>query len=393
MNTGLKRNKSYGVSKKVLRLARFIELHRQTGQKLKQRLKEISALYDVTRAITTTLDLDEVLNLITEKAAHIMRAKVCTLRLLDADKKKLILKASYGLDKDSMLKGDLKVGKSIAGRAVKEGQPYIANDVLTDPRYRYPQFAKREGVRSLVTAPLLFKKRIVGVLSTYSRKKYDYNAEDAKLLSMFASHAAIAIENARLFEETHANFLNTLKILVNIIDAKDSYTHDHSERVVKYAMEIAQELGLSEDEKEKLQYASLLHDVGKIGVDLNLLRKPGRLTVSEWDEMALHPIIGAEIMNKTGFLKELAPVILYHHAKYGGGGYPDPQRKLSRIPLLARILAVVDTYETMVSGRPYKKARSSEESVNEIRKFSGTQFDPRVVRAFLRVLKKNEIRG
>ncbi len=393
-NMYTKYNKSYGVlKKKVSQLAHFIKLHRQTDQKLKQRLKEISALDEVSRAITSTLDLDAVLDLITEKAAHIMRARVCTLRLLDRDKKKLVLRASYGLDEDSILKGDIKVGKSIAGRAVKEGQPYIVNDVLSDPRYYYPQFAKREHIRSLVTVPLTLKKRISGVLSTYSRKKSAYNVEDAKLLSMFASHAAIAIENARLFEETRANFLNTLKVLASVIDAKDSYTHDHSERVMRYAMEIAQELNLSDDEKEKLQYVSFLHDVGKIGVDLNLLRKPGRLTAREWTEMALHSKVGAEIMDKTGFLKELAPVILYHHAKYRGGGYPDPDRKLNRIPLSSRILAVIDAYEAMVSDRPYKKARSNEEAMSELKRCSGTQFDPKIVKAFLRVLKKNGLRG
>lgn len=391
MNIKPRGNKSYGALKeKLSQLAHFVRLYRQTDQKLKQRLKEISALYEVSRSITTTLHLDEVLNLITEKAAHIMRAKVCTLRLLDKGKRKLVLRASYGLRENSILKGDIAVGKSIAGRVVKEGQPYIVQDVLTDPRYYYPQFAEKENIRSLITVPLMLKKKTVGVLSTYSPKKSVYDWEDAKLLSMFASQAAISIENARLFEETRANFVNTLKVLANVIDARDSYTHDHSERVMKYAMDMADELNLSEDNREKLQYASFLHDIGKIVVDRNILRKPGRLTDEEWDKMSRHSEVGADIIEKTGFLKELVPIILYHHARYNGGGYPQPHKKLGKIPLAARILTVIDAYEAMVSDRPYKKAFSGEEAANELKRCSGTQFDPKVVKMFLKVLEKNE---
>lgn len=361
----------------------------KTEQQLKDHIEELSALYEVGKSITSALDLDEALHLITEKAAHIMKAKVCSLRLLHESKKELILKASYGLnERYRRVKESIRIGESIAGRVILKCKPYIVNDLLKERRYKCPQFAIRKRCRSLLTVPLIERDNILGVLSVYNPQPYFYKAHHVRLLSMFGSQAAIVIENARLFEQVHINYLNVIKVLTNIIDARDNYTYGHSERVMKHALVIADELRLGGEEKELVGYASFLHDLGKIGIDNEILKKAGKLTKREWKEIRLHPRIGAEIVKEIGFLSKLVPIIYHHHERYAGGGYPDPEKKGKNIPMGARILAVADAFEAMISKRPYRKALSKESAIKELRRCSGTQFDPRVVSAFLKAVQR-----
>ena len=206
---------------------------------------------------------------------------------------------------------------------------------------------------------------------------------------MFASQAAIAIENARLYEQAEMGYLNTIGTLSNIIDAKDSHTYGHSERVMQHCMNIADQLGLSVSDKEILKYASLLHDIGKIGIDIGILRKPSKLSEEEWKIMVMHPVLGSGIAEQIGFLNNLAPTILHHHTWYNGKGYPG-RLKRTKIPLGARMLSVADAYESMVSDRPYRKALSVRKARQELLKGAGTQFDPKIVGVFLKTLDKKK---
>jgi HD-GYP domain-containing protein (c-di-GMP phosphodiesterase class II) len=360
-------------------------------ENLKKKIDELSALYEVGKSITSTLHLDEVLALITKKAAKIMNASACSLRLLNRSGRELLLKSSYGFDskKFHKIKNSLKVGESIAGRVVKNGRPYIINDLTKERLYKYPKIVRQKGLRSLLTVPLVQKDKIIGVLSIYNIKVSEYTEEDVRLLSMFASQAAIAIENARLFEQAETGYLNTIKTLSNIIDAKDSQTFGHSERVMERCMDIADALRIPEQEKEVLKYAGLLHDIGKIGIDVGILRKPSKLSKDEWKVMTMHPVVGSGIVEQIGFLDNLAPIILHHHERYDGKGYPSKLKK-ENIPLGARILSVVDAYESMVSDRPYRKALSFKKVRQELLDGAGTQFDPKIVKVFLKTLKREE---
>ena len=348
-------------------------------------VEEFAALYEVNKSITSTLKLPEVLKLITTKASQIMRAKGCSLRLLHSNKKELVLKAHYGLDKRSHLrKGNIKIGQSIAGRVLKENRPYIIKDLFKDLRYQDNLIARKESLRSLLSVPLIERGRAIGVLSIYSEKPFYFHKEDTKLLSMFASQATIAISNARLYEQARANYLDAIRFLANALDAKDSYTAGHSEKVAKIALEIASQLRLSELQKEALQYAGFLHDLGKMTIDISTLRKTGKLSKVEWESISRHPQIGVEIISHIKVLHGLTPIILHHHARYAGGGYPDKDIKYERIPIGSRILAVADAYDAMVSHRPYRKALSNQEAHEELKRCSGTQFDPVIVNAFLK---------
>jgi putative nucleotidyltransferase with HDIG domain len=185
-------------------------------------------------------------------------------------------------------------------------------------------------------------------------------------------------------------FLSTVKSLAAAIDAKDPYTRGHSERVTQYSLAIAEEMKLTPREKEKINIAALLHDVGKIGIDTQILRKPGKLSAEEYALIKQHPVMGANIMAPIKQLREIAPLMRHHHEFYDGTGFPD-QIKADAIPLGARILCLADTFDAMTSDRPYQKSMDAGYVVERITAWSGTRFDPKVVNAFLNCVQSGRI--
>lgn len=193
---------------------------------------------------------------------------------------------------------------------------------------------------------------------------------------------------SRLYEDLRSTYMRTIKVLAQAIDARDHYTHSHSENVAKYAVAIAEEMRLSVKETESIREACELHDLGKIGVMDSILSKPADLNDREWDQIKRHPLIGAQILEPLTFLGSIIDLIRQHHENYDGSGYPEG-RKGEDILLGARIIHVADAYESMRSERSYRKIPlSKEEAVDEIKKNSGEQFDPKVVEAFLKVVDK-----
>jgi putative nucleotidyltransferase with HDIG domain len=194
----------------------------------------------------------------------------------------------------------------------------------------------------------------------------------------------MAIDNTGMLDRVKRDYLDTIKTLAKIIDANDSYTRGHCEKVTKYTLVICRELKLPARYTNAVKTASLLHDIGKIGIDLSIIRKPGKLTEEDWQKVRMHPEIGAKIVSQEGFLSEIVPIIRHHHERFGGGGYPSSDLKGKQIPLGARIIAVADAFDAMTSFRPYRDAMSRNEAIAELKRCSGTQFDPEVVDAFLK---------
>ncbi|HUP45600.1 MAG TPA: HD domain-containing phosphohydrolase [Thermoanaerobaculia bacterium] len=190
--------------------------------------------------------------------------------------------------------------------------------------------------------------------------------------------------------ENHLLFINSIRMLAAAIDAKDPYTRGHSERVARYSIAIGKNLNLPEREMKNLRISALLHDVGKIGIDDRILRKPGALSDDEFDVMKAHPVKGAAIMSGVAQLIDCIPGMKYHHEKWSGGGYPD-NLEGEAIPMQARIVAIADTFDAMTTNRPYQKAMELRYVVEKIKSFAGTRFDPRVIDAFERAVKRGDI--
>jgi HD-GYP domain-containing protein (c-di-GMP phosphodiesterase class II) len=205
--------------------------------------------------------------------------------------------------------------------------------------------------------------------------------------------AAIELAIEGLKKAAHENnllFINSVRMLAAAIDAKDPYTRGHSERVARYSMAIGKNLQMSEKEMRDLRISALLHDVGKIGIDDRILRKPGALNDEEFEVMKQHPAKGAAIMGGVAQLIDIIPGMKYHHEKWSGGGYPD-NLKEEQIPVQARIIAIADTFDAMTTNRPYQKAMELSYVVEKVKSFAGTRFDPRVVEAFVLAVKRGDI--
>jgi putative nucleotidyltransferase with HDIG domain len=226
--------------------------------------------------------------------------------------------------------------------------------------------------------------KILGTLSVYSPIPHRWKEEKVGYLATVASQTGLALANARLYSSLRDYYLSAVQALAAALEAKDFYTRGHSVRVANWARACARVLGLGAEEKEQVYLAGLLHDLGKIGVRENILLKPGPLTEEERKEMQSHPVVGARILEPARFPAAVITAVRHHHEDYGGGGYPAGLVG-EEIPLLARIIRVADTYDAMTFARPYRQPLTQRQAREELRRWAGRQFDPRVVDAFLRI--------
>jgi response regulator RpfG family c-di-GMP phosphodiesterase len=243
-----------------------------------------------------------------------------------------------------------------------------------------------EVIGSFIAYPLNRGEHSRGVLLVIrNARNTAFSDLDFEIINVLGSQAGISLENAGLYKNLRDNYLKTIRAFALAVEAKDPYTHGHSENVMKYTIVLAKKLGLSDDEIEQIKYAGLLHDVGKIGISEAILNKPGRLTEEEFTQIKQHPDLGARIISDVPFLKSLVPLVLHHHERFDGKGYP---RGLAGkdIPYGARILCVCDTYEAMTSDRPYRKAMPFEKATAIIEENKGLQFDPDIAEEFLHII-------
>jgi HD-GYP domain-containing protein (c-di-GMP phosphodiesterase class II) len=314
-------------------------------------------------------------------------------RLIKADNLSVMLKNEdtdmfeviFGSGKKSWPKRGFKVGEGIAGNVVLTGKAEIVNHVQADPRYE----DSANKISSLMCAPLKIKDKVIGVINISSEEPVRYTAEELKILSALAFQAAAAIENARLYDQLKDTFLNTVNTLAETIEKRDPYTGGHTRRVMDYSVSIAKTLKLSDRQIENIRLAAILHDIGKIGVRDSILLKNEKLSTEESNTIKMHPIYAEEILSPIKNLKDIIPGIKYHHERFDGQGYPE-RLKGDEIDIMARIIAVADAFDAMTSDRPYRKGLSTDVAMEELKKNLGTQFDPEVVRAFIKVYEANK---
>lgn len=245
------------------------------------------------------------------------------------------------------------------------------------------------GMSSFLVMPLIVKQKLAGTMCLGYRASPVLDHEDIVQARQLADQVAIALSNARLIEELAQLHWGTLRALARAIDAKSHWTSGHSERVTQLAVNIGQTMGLSAKELEILHRGGLLHDIGKIGVSAVILDKPGKLATEELQQMREHVRMGVRILEPIRAFDEIIPIVLHHHEWFNGGGYPDGLVG-EAIPLLARIFAVADCFDALASDRPYRRGLQHDEAIEFVTSRAGTQFDPRVVEAFVTVLMREE---
>jgi putative nucleotidyltransferase with HDIG domain len=226
------------------------------------------------------------------------------------------------------------------------------------------------------------KDEVINVVERGLKKRRDLKRTRLEHEDLLRTKESLTNEIETTRQNLMLYYEGTIKALIYAIDAKDHYTFNHSEHVAKLSSVIADELGFSKIRKDKLQHAAIMHDIGKIGVNEQILRKEGLLNKKEHDEMRKHPEIGARIVNAVPFLEDTVEVILYHHERFDGTGYPEGLRG-DKIPLTARIVAIADTVDAMMRDRPYRKALSHSKLTDELKNGAGTQFDPEIIKLII----------
>jgi response regulator RpfG family c-di-GMP phosphodiesterase len=242
-----------------------------------------------------------------------------------------------------------------------------------------------------IAYPILVHERLMGLINIQCPPRPEpINAGDLKTLAILSGQVGSALENRRLLERLQSAYIDMVHALASALDARDRTTREHTDRVCHLAEAIARQMDWPEERIPELWLGCVLHDIGKIGVPDTILQKPGPLTAEEFELMKTHPVCGARMVEAIPYLQPAIPYILHHHEKYDGTGYPHGL-KGDDIPIEARLLAVVDTFDAIISDRPYRKGRSVAVALAEIQAYSGTQFDPKVVAAFMRAWADGKI--
>lgn len=359
--------------------------------------EELRLLLEVSNALISHHDLDQILGIF---AKRLVQAIVTTyIRIFLLEDGKLIVKAAYpsrelewkpGLGDAFSIETLPHVRESLREKHSFAMTPEILKKAYQIPEERKFLVSNLTDIQSVAMVPIISKSKILGIIVLGERRKWERSPMtegQVKLCEAIAHQAAIAVENARLFDDLKRANLDTIKALGGALETKDLATKGHSDRTVKLALAVAQKLGLSEQEQEWTQCTAILHDIGKIGIPEPILNKPSKLTAEEYEVMKRHPVLGCEIISQIEFLKPIVPFVRGDHERWDGRGYPDDLAG-EEIPLIARIVAVVDAYDAMTSDRVYRKAPGKAFAIQELERCAGTQFDPSVVKAFLEVLKK-----
>ena len=348
-------------------------------------IDSLRSLHDLSKTINSTLNIKEVEGMIMEKTSQLMKSGRVMILCLNREERMLNVHRTLGFDEKELRMKKFHKVRSFDHCLVHKEKVITLEEVL--PEADYLEFLKPMPFLSdMVFAPLEIKGEAVGLLGVSDHKR-DYSKIDLEIFCSLGSQAAVAMENANLYRKLKEAFLHTAEALAEAVNSRDPYTGGHIRRVVGYSLKLAESLNLSDKETEDLRLASILHDIGKIGVDDAILRKVGALDIDEKSTMKEHPAIGARILEHIEEMEGVVKGVLYHHERFDGSGYPDGL-KSEDIPLQARIIAITDTFDALTTNRPYSKAINHNRALDKISREAGTHFDPRLVKGFCNVMEK-----
>lgn len=361
------------------------------AENLQIQLSHLKALRAIDRAIIASIDLRVTLDILLEKVITELSIDAATVLLLNQHTQVLEYVASRGFRSSALKYTKLRLGESNAGRAAIERRIVTIPNLKEEPDgfIRSKLFSDEDFI-TYFAVPLIAKGQVKGVLEIFHRALLDADPDWLEFLEAIAGQAAIAIDNATLFEDLQRSNIEltlaydtTIEGWSRAMDLRDKETEGHTQRVTEMTFRIAREFGVKEEELVHIRRGALLHDMGKMGVPDGILLKPGPLTDEEWKIMKRHPEYAYEMLYPIEYLRPALDIPYCHHEKWDGSGYPR-RLKGEEIPLAARIFAVVDVWDALCSDRPYRAGWPKEKVREHIHSLSGIHFDPRVVEVFLK---------
>ncbi len=347
--------------------------------------KKLAAVLEVTKSFRSIIHLDVLLSTLVDTAAETLGAEAGSILLHDDDGK-LRFHTTSGQKALEVKPMYVEAGQGIAGWTTETGNPAIVNDVQSDPRFD-PQFDRETGfdTRSIICVPLQAEGEVIGVLELLNKRAggqpAGFDDEDLNILFTLADQAAISIKHVRLQDAQNNLFTHVIEILIGAMDTHVPIKEGHARRVARYARLVGTCLGLDDKEQKTLYFAGLLHDIGLLKLD----------ATGEWtrERIELHPVLGYEMVKDIIFWKDLAPMILHHHERWDGRGYPDKMEG-EAIPLGARIIGACEAFDVITAKNSYKAPLPYEMAMREMEAHSGTQFDPKIVEAMRECISEND---
>jgi HD-GYP domain-containing protein (c-di-GMP phosphodiesterase class II) len=360
-------------------LAGSLALHVARDETRQSRL-----LTEASRDLTRRVDEAALVHRALDRAVELSSAATGSVMLIDSETGRMRIAASVGLPEEIVASTDVAEGDGIAGWVLATRKPMLVED-LPGAENRGPS---RHGVRSALSVPVQDEDGALGVINVGSRGyPARFTDRHTEALETLAAQLSVALRNARAMRVTEDLYFGTLRALAMAMETKDPFAHGATERIATLAEALGAELDMTADEREALRVAALLHDIGMEAAGEAVRSADRPLTLTERGLLTMHPVIAADILREVPALKEVAPIVYHHHERYDGTGYVGGLAG-EDIPLGSRILAVLDSYTAMTSPRPWRGARTTRESLREIKHNAGTQFDPRVVDAFCALVER-----
>jgi putative nucleotidyltransferase with HDIG domain len=362
-------------------------------------LKQVAALHAIDLAINASLDLRTILNVLLKHVESLLDADAADILLFYPHLGQFQFSAGRGFRTDDIQRAYVRSGTSFAGQAAIERKTvFVSTDLATQTDAETSVIYRKEGFVAYAGVPLIAKGQIKGVLEVYHRSVHRPDSEWLKLLETLAGQAAIAIDNAQLFDNLQQSNIElalaydaTIAGWSRAMDLRDKETEGHTQRVTELTLKLARSMRISESELAQIRRGALLHDIGKMGVPDNILLKADQLTDKEWQKMRQHPVWAFEMLSSIRYLQPALDIPYCHHEKWDGTGYPRGL-KGEQIPIAARIFAVADVWDAITSDRPYRKGWSGEAALKYIEEQSGKYFDPKVVQEFFRLIYEDRRR-
>lgn len=382
--------------KRSMVIVQDITRFRANEAKIQKQLDQMSTLRTIDLAITSSVDLNLTLSILLTRLVNHLQIDAASILLWNDDIKKLEYVAGLGFRTNALSHTQLNLGEDYAGLTALE-QRIIRKENLADQEadtLRSDSF-RQEGFVSYYGIPLVAKGQVQGVLEIFKRSQLSPNPDWLRFLEILGGQAAIAIDNASLFSnlqrsntEIASAYDATIEGWSRALEMRDQETEGHTKRVVSLTLQLAKALDFPSTSLIHLRRGAALHDIGKLGIPDHILRKPGPLTEEEWKIMRQHPQYAYNLISPITYLRPAMDIPRYHHERWDGSGYPEGLR-MEEIPLPARLFAVIDVFDALVSDRPYRSAWPKQAALNYIQEGAGKLFDPAIVTAFLKLVQEN----